>query len=72
MKGYSYFVAVGALKKYGMEERQFETIRGDIRNYKQLFKHPPVSNPKAAIYIPHADGTVRTLDGLIIVRLSDK
>ena len=72
MKGYQYYVAVGALKKYGYENNRFVTIKGDERSYKQLFSRPPVKDPKAQKFIPHADGTVRTLDGLIIVRLSDK
>lgn len=68
MKGYQYYVAVGALKKYGYEDKKFVTINGDERSYKQLFVRPPVRNPKAAEYIPHADGTVRNKSGLIIIR----
>lgn len=66
MKFYTYYVALGYLKKRGFT--RFETFDGQIKSIGQLMHSPIVSAPKETIFIPHGDGTIRNSAGLIIIR----
>lgn len=66
MKYYSYYIAVGALKKYGYQT--FETFDGRCMSLQDLLRRPIVQDAKAPIYVPHADGTVQTKTGLILIK----
>lgn len=66
MKFYTYYVALGYLKKRGF--MRFETFNGQVKSFGQLISRPIVSDPKEAAFIPHGDGTIRNSSGLIIIR----
>lgn len=65
-KAYKYYVAVGALKKYGYT--QFVLPDGRIRTFDELIKHPIVPDAKKPIYVPLGDGSVVDLDGNAILK----
>lgn len=68
MKGYKFYDALGALKKYGFNNSTFITCSGEEKSYKELFRNPPVADPKSPEYIPHADGTIWTISGDLIIK----
>ncbi len=66
MKFYTYYVALGYLKKRGFT--RFETFDGKVVTIGQLMHSPIVSAPQDPAFIPHGDGTIRNSAGLIIIR----
>ena len=69
-KAYKYYVAVGALKKYGFT--QFVLPDGRIRTFDELLKHPVVPDANKPIDIPLGDGSVVDIDGNVIFTAAKK
>lgn len=65
-KSYKYYIAVGAMKKYGFT--QFVLPDGSMRTLDELLKHPVVPDANKPIYIPLGDGSVVDLDGNVILK----
>lgn len=65
-KSYKYYIAVGAMKKYGFT--QFVLPDGRMRTLDELLKHPVVPDANKPIYIPLGDGSVVDLDGNAILK----
>lgn len=65
-KAYKYYVAVGALKKYGYT--QFVLPDGRMCTFDELIRHPIVPDAKKQIYVPLGDGSVVDLDGNVILK----
>lgn len=63
-KAYKYYVAVGAMKKYGFT--RFVLPDGSVRSFGDLIAHPVVPDANKPIYIPIANGSVVDLDGNVI------
>lgn len=69
-KAYKYYVAVGALKKYGYT--QFVLPDGRMCTFDELIKHPVVPDANKPIYIPLGDGSVVDIDGNVIFTAAKK
>lgn len=69
-KAYKYYVAVGAMKKYGFT--RFVLPDGSIRSFGDLIAHPVVQDANKPIYIPLGDGSVVDIDGNVIFSAAEK
>lgn len=69
-KSYKYYIAVGAMKKYGFT--QFVLPDGSMRTLDELLKHPVVPDANKPIYIPLGDGSVVDIDGNVIFTAAKK